>query len=328
MKLVIICLLIHVFALPLQASEGEKFTSWLRDFKNEALLDGVSLKTLEASLAGVKYNELVIKLDRNQPEFRLSLKEYLDRTVSEIRVVKGKQELRNNSVLLAEVAERYGVQTRFLVALWGIETDFGRVTGSFPIVEALATLSYDPRRSAFFKKELLDALHVVDDGYVSLDKLEGSGAGAIGFLQFLPSVFRKYGVDYNNDGHIAIWENSADLFGTGANYLAASGWNPKWTWGREVVVPVSLADNLLGLDRKLSLTKWQDIGVRKISGANLPAVDIDASLIKPDQHAPRYFLVYNNFRVLMKWNRSTYYALAVGLLSDQLRDSEKLKVKN
>ncbi len=309
-------------------SEGAGFDSWVQQFKGEAITAGISSGTLENAFSRVSYNELVIKLDRNQPEFKLNLSQYLSRTISSIRVKKGRNELNKNYPLLEKVARKYGVPPHVLVALWGIETDFGRVTGGFPIIEALATLSYDPRRSAFFKKELLDALHLLDDGKVSMSQMEGSWAGAMGYLQFLPSVFRKYGVDFEPDGKIEIWQQGGDLFASGANYLSVSGWQPGWKWGREVLVPSGLDPSLIGLSTQKDLSYWQGLGVRTAKGASLPAAQVSASLIHPDKSENRYFLIYDNFRVLMKWNRSTYYALAVGMLSDSIKVNIRLAAQN
>lgn len=312
-----------VFVIPsgwASEADGDAFDAWLSLFKAEAISAGISSDTVEKAFSRVRYNDLVVKLDRSQPEFKLSLNEYFSRTISSVRIRIGRRELRKNSPLLQQVFREYGVPPHILVALWGIETDFGRVTGGFPIIESLATLSYDQRRSAFFKKELVDALHLLDDGRIVLSQLEGSWAGAMGDLQFLPSVFRKYGVDFEPDGKIEIWENSGDLFATASNYLSASGWRTGWKWGREVLVPQGLDTGLFGLEVQKGLVYWHELGVRQMTGDPLPLSQVQASLLHPDSSENRYFLIYDNFRVLMKWNRSTYYALAVGMLSDFIKE--------
>lgn len=308
--------------LPLLGSAfaAEGFEGWLRGLKSEAAAAGISAATLDKALQGVRPNELVLKLDRNQPEFKLSLVDYLSRTISPARVRKGVGYLKENQALLRAVADSFGVQPRFLVALWGIETDFGRVTGSFEVIEALATLAYDPRRGPFFRAELLDALHILDRGQVSNRKLQGSWAGAFGGLQFLPSVFRRYAVDFEKDGEIDIWQGGGDLFASGANYLSQSGWLIDQTWGREIRLPPDFKAELAGLQMKKRIAAWQALGVRRTNGADLPARNLLASIVVPDKDSARAFMVYNNFEVLLKWNRSLYYATAVGLLADLLGD--------
>lgn len=322
MKTLLAIFLVILSLLPASISfaEDAEFQEWLSDFQQEAISAGVSLRVVSQALTDVQYNDRVIKLDRNQPEFHLTLHDYLERTVSRKRVLTARQLYRQHKDLLLGIERRYGVQSRFLLALWGIETDFGRITGDFPVIEALATLSYDPRRSSFFKKELLAALRVVDAGYVPLERMAGSWAGALGYMQFLPSVYLRYGVDYNRDGHIEIWQGGGDLFASASNYLAESGWQSQWTWGREVKLLKEVPKELLGLSQKKMLPEWQSLGVRRLGGGRLPQVTLEASLIQPDKEPGRYFLVYDNFRVLLKWNRSTYYAVAVGLLSDMIKE--------
>jgi len=322
LKAIISTLLVVSTLLAYRAADSaeDDFASWLQRFKDEVIAEGISPETADKAFARIGYNELVIKLDRNQPEFKLSLSQYLARTISAVRVQRGKEELRENSILLRKVSRTYGVPPQVLVALWGIETDFGRVTGGFSIIESLATLTYDQRRSAFFRKELLAALHLLDGEKLSLSEMEGSWAGALGYLQFLPSVILKYGVDFDGDGKLEIWNTSGDLFATGSRYLALSGWKTGWKWGREVRIPPGIDKSLIGLSVQKELSDWQEHGVRTITGAHLPSVQVNASLIHPDDSDPRFFLIYDNFRVLMKWNRSTYYALAVGRLADLLKE--------
>ena len=244
--------------------------------------------------------------------------------ISDTRVRKGRENLKRYNRLLQTVAGRYGVQPRFLVALWGVETDFGRVTGSFPVIQALATLAYDPRRSNFFRKELLASLHILESGFLTLAELRGSWAGAFGGLQFLPSVFRRYAVDFNGDNRIDIFKDHGDLFASGANYLSRSGWRDDQTWGRQVRLPAGFGRDDIGLAVKKTIPQWQSLGVRRQNGMDLPGRNLTASIIIPDQGDQRAFMVYNNFEVLLKWNRSFYYATAVGLLSDRLLDSGEL----
>jgi len=321
MRKTVWCILVCLLGLMLGEANGQAadFSEWLAGVKREALQDGVSAETIEQALKKVTPNELVLKLDRNQPEFKLSLNDYLERVLSTTKIRNGRENLQKNNVLLDKIAVRYGVQPRFLIAFWGIETDFGRVLGGLPVIESLVTLAYDPRRSAFFRAELLHALHIVDDGVVTVKSLEGSWAGAFGGLQFLPSVYRTYGQDFNHNGRVDIWQEPGDLFATGANYLAKSGWRFDQTWGRQVVLPDRFDSSLIGLETRRKISQWQALGVRRLNKADLPTRELAASIVQPDKDDGRAFMVYNNFRTVLKWNRSLYYAVAVGLLSDRLR---------
>lgn len=320
-----ICCLLLFTGRPVSSAQ-DNFSRWLTGLKKQALSEGISEKTLAIALADVKPNDLVIKLDRNQPEFKLTFDEYLHRVMPQVKIRIGREKLHENYKLLYEVAEHFKVQPRFLIALWGIETDFGRVTGSLPVVESLVTLAYDPRRSAFFRQELLASLHIIDRGWLTNAELRGSWAGAFGGLQFLPSVFLKYAVDFDNDHRIDPWHDKDDLLASGANYLAKSGWRFDETWGREVLLPPGFDRKLADLGCKKKISYWQALGVRRLNGHDLPTRDLESSIIIPEG-SRRAFMVYKNFEVLLKWNHAVYYGLAAGLLSDKLGHGY-LKIKN
>lgn len=298
------------------AEPPDKFSEWLKDLQQEALAAGISRQTVDEALSGLKPIPKVIALDRNQPEFKLTLDEYLARIVSTTRIEKGRRLLRNNRDLLAEVYRQYGVQPTFLVALWGIETDFGRVTGNFPVVGALATLAYDGRRSEFFRRECLAALRLMDRGVLQLHQMKGSWAGAMGELQFLPSVFERYAVDYNGNGRIDVWQERGDIFASGANYLRASGWQKGQGWGVEIELPPAINQEQLGQSKVKDVNAWQALGVRRLDGRPFPPDISSSAIIQPDGAAGRSFLVFPNYQVLLTWNRSHYYAIGVGLLAD------------
>ena len=220
-----ILLLPLLFTLsPALAQKQKDFDAWLADLRTEALAKGVSQATLESALSGVQPLPRVIELERSQPEFKLTVLEYLDRVVPDSRVEKGREALKENRALLTKVYERYGVQPSVLVALWGIETDFGRSMGGYPVIDAIATLAYEGRRTAFFREELLHALRIVDRGHISPDKMIGSWAGAMGQLQFMPSSFQAFAVDYDGDGRVDLWDSLPDVFASAANYLSKAGW--------------------------------------------------------------------------------------------------------
>ena len=213
------------------------FAEWVAGFRADARAAGIRDSTLDRALAGVEPIPRVIELDRRQPEFTLSFREYMDRVVPPARVERGRQRLVEHRPLLDQISAKYGVQARFLVAFWGIETDFGRQTGGFPVIAALATLAYDGRRSAYFRKELIYALEIVDKGHVAPEKMIGSWAGAMGQTQFMPSSFRTFAVDHDGDGRIDLWNSRPDVFASAANYLKRSGWKGDETWGRPVKLP-------------------------------------------------------------------------------------------
>ncbi|WP_235720881.1 lytic murein transglycosylase [Magnetospirillum molischianum] len=311
---------------PLRTTESaappraESFADFIDGVRADALAAGVKPATLDAALAGVTHIDRVIELDRKQPEFSLSFSTYLDRIVTPARVAEGKRKLEENRDLLAAIERRYGVQPRFIVALWGIETGFGRNTGGMSVVSSLATLAYDGRRSAYFRTELMQALTILDQGHIAPSAMVGSWAGAMGQCQFMPSTFVKFAVDWDGDGRRDIWRNQGDALASAANYLSSEGWIGDQTWGRAVDVPEGLSAELTGVDKTRTLAEWSRLGIHAADGKPLPQRDIRASLIRAEQGKGQPFLVYDNFRTIMKWNRSTFFALAVGHLADRIGD--------
>ncbi len=301
---------------PVQTQQD--FDTWLADLKSEALKKGIGEATFDAALADTQPIQRVIELDRNQPEFTLTFRQYLNRTVPQSRVDTGRRLLNENRVLLEQVSAAYEVQPRFLVAFWGIESDFGRITGGFSVPKALATLAYDGRRAQFFRDELLNALQILEEKHIAPHRMKGSWAGAMGQTQFMPSSFLRFAVDFNKDGRRDIWTTPGDVFASAANYLSSSGWKGDETWGRAVSLPAGFDASLISLDVVKDLSEWQALGVRRPNGADLPMVDIQASLVRPSEENADVFIVYDNYRTTLKWNRSTYFALAVGHLADRI----------
>lgn len=315
--------LLIVFGLSISLisnTSAEDFNTWLDKLKTEAKRQGISQKTIDSSLIGIKPIPRVIELDRKQPEFTLTFAEYLKRVVSDRRITIGKSKLKKHEELLRQISSKYGVQSRYIVALWGIETDFGRITGGFPVISSLATLAHDGRRSKFFRKELFLALKIVDGGHILAKDMIGSWAGAMGQNQFMPSSFHAYAVDYDNDGSKDIWKTLPDVFASIANYLSKSGWRADQTWGRPVRLPENFSRKFLGRKIKKPLSEWHQLGVRKLSGQYLPKRNLLSSIIRPEksQIGPA-FVIYNNYEVILKWNRSNYFATAVGILSDKIK---------
>ena len=331
------------------AAPPTAFDRWLVELRLEARASGIGDATLDAALTGIEPIPRIIELDRSQPEGRLTAAQYLERVVPRSRIEAARTRLARHRPLLDDVAARYGVQPRFIVALWGIETDFGRNTGGFSVIEALATLAYDGRRSAFFRGELLNALKIIDDGHISAHDMTGSWAGAMGQSQFMPSSFLSFAVDRNADGRRDIWTTLDDVFASIANYLSSVGWqgDQTWgrrdiwttlddvfasianylssvgwqgdqTWGRAVRLPGGFDDSLLGLETVRPIGGWQALGVRRADGGDLPARQLSASIVQPDGAGTPAYMVYENFKTTLKWNRSTYFALAVGHLADAM----------
>ena len=297
----------------------QSFATWLDGLKAEARAKGVRSEILDAAFEGVDGPiERVIELDRKQPEFTLTFRQYLDRVVPPARQEKGRLRLKENRAALEKAAHDHGVQARFITALWGIETDFGRHTGGFSVVHSLATLAYDGRRSAYFRTELLNALEILNQGHIAPKDMQGSWAGAMGQCQFMPSSFLNFAKDGDRDGHKDIWTTKADVFASAANYLSRSGWDPTATWGREVKLPKDFNEKLADLKVRKRLSDWARLGVRKADGGPLPTRDLEASIVMPDGKDGPAYVVYENFRVILKWNRSTYFALAVGRLADAI----------
>lgn len=313
-------LVLCVFGSASVYASQTSFQGWLDDTRQQALRKGISPKIVDEALhSGLQPIQRIIELDRKQPEGKMTFATYRQRIVDPIRIKRGREMMRQHEALLNEVGAHYGVQPQYIVALWGIETNFGSNTGGFDVINALSTLAYDGRRRDFFTTELMNALQILDEGHIEYADMKGSWAGAMGQSQFMPSSFLAYAQDYNGDGRRDIWNTKADVFASAANYLSKSGWTGDERWGRLVELPRDFPRNLEGLDVKKSLSEWQRLGVRKANGKDLPEVDdMMASVVQPDGQGNSAYLVYNNYRVIMKWNKSTYFATSVGLLADAI----------
>lgn len=312
------------------------FETWLEAVRVEARERGIAEKTIADTLSDVTPIVRVIQRDRNQPEVKQTYARYLNARVSEWRKTRGAKALVENATSLAEASRKYGVQERFITAIWGVETNYGTVPLTYSVFDAVATLAYDKRRAKRFRRELFAALEIVDKGMTTLDKLKGSWAGAMGQPQFMPENYLKYAVDMDGDGERDIWENRADVQGSIANYLKSFGWRADQTWGRKILLPEGGEVSLVGRqedgltpDRQCrsfksmgiwrDLQEWQALGVRRLSGDDLPTRSIPAALIIGDEGDGEGYLVYRNFCSIMRYNPSFKYALSVGLLSDAIQ---------
>ena len=312
--------LAFLFLAPVVGARAQDaaFDAWLDGIRRDAAAAGISQATIEVALTGLVPIERVLELDRRQPEFTRTFWSYLDRAVTRDRIARGRTLVAKHGELLRQIQRRYNVQPGYLVAFWGLESNFGKHTGGFSVIAALATLAYDARRGAFFRAQLLDALRILDQGHVSMAEMEGSWAGAMGQLQFIPSTFVNYAVDFDDDGRRNIWTDLPDVFASAANYLSSIGWRGDEKWGREVRLPADFDWELAGLKLRKSLGEWRRLGVRRADGSALPVADISGAIVAPGGHKGPAFLVYGNFDKILNWNRSLLYAIAVGHLADRI----------
>lgn len=323
--LILILSALPFYVVSAAADTDGKFSDWMLDLRAEARDKGISKATLDQALNGITPLKRVVELDRSQPEFKLTFDDYLNRVVSSTRKRKAAQKLIEHDAILTEISAKYGVQKRFIVTFWGVETNFGQYLGSFNVPRALVTLAYDGRRSKYFRKELINALTIIEQGHITATDMKGSWAGAMGQSQFMPSSFLNYAVDWDGDGRRDIWGTKADVFASTANYLAKAGWRDDITWGRQVRLPDNFAlDGKTAatlVDKKSThpLADWAGAGVTRADGTALPSRQLTARLVMPDGDEGPAYLVYSNFDSILRWNRSNYYALAIGTLSDSLR---------
>ncbi len=319
-------LLAALLCTPLSATANlPDFAIWLAEVRAEALARGISPQTVSAGLDELTPLGYIIEQDRKQMPRRDGRKRtgiysrYLKRVMppQKIQRAESRYLLRRN--LLRRIDAHFGVPGHYLVALWGIESHFGEHQGKIPVIQALATLAYDGRRGEFFRGELFHALEILDQGHIDTEGMLGSWAGAMGQVQFMPSSFMNFAVDFDGDGRKDIWTNEADALASAANYLIANGWRSGEGWGERVTLPKGFNHRLAGLDTRKTLAEWRRLGVRKIDGPG----QCKASLLLPDGTDSPAFLVYDNFRVLLHWNRSQAFALTVGHLAHRLYALER-----
>ncbi len=301
--------------LTLSPSFGESWQDWKVEFYQKAAVKGISAPLLSQFLERASLNEKVIGYDQSQAEFKKFIWEYLDSAVSDSRVSNGRSKYQQKKQFIATQTPFHS-DGQILVAIWGMETSFGRNTGSSNLINALSTLSYEGRRRAFFEDELLTLLELIDRQDVSFD-VKGSWAGGMGHTQFIPSSYQRYAVDVNGDGHRDLWNEEEALAST-ANYLIKRGWEVGLPWGYEVALPENFNYLLANNDEEKSIEDWQKSGVRLANGQALPASDADAKLFVPAGASGPKFLTTANFDVIKTYNNSDLYALSVALLGDRL----------
>ncbi|GIU07533.1 MULTISPECIES: lytic murein transglycosylase [unclassified Shewanella] len=308
------------------ADEQPNWASCVAELQQTAKAEGLSQQTIETTLANVKYVPRVIELDQKQPEFSTSFENYFSKRVTDWRVEQGRKLYREHKVLLDKLAKKYGVPPQYLLSFWGLETNFGSYKGKMSVLDSLATLACDPRRSGYFTTELMQALKLKERYNFAEADMVGSWAGAMGHTQFMPSAYAKYAVDGDGDGKADLWNSTEDALTSAANFLQNLGWKRNERWGREVTLPENFSYAHLGKAESQPLIRWAELGITQTDGSPLSTPDMQAALYLPSGHTGPAFLGYDNFDVIMRWNRSTFYAIAVGHLADRINGAVALKV--
>jgi membrane-bound lytic murein transglycosylase B len=300
----------------------QSFAAWRAELKAEALAAGVSAATFDTAFEGVQPNPDILAKDSVQPEYTRPVWAYLDSAVSPKNIATGRQRLSENAAAL----RAYGIPPQIVIAIWGLESAYGETTGGYNVIEALATLAYDSRRPEVFRRNLIDALLILEAGDIPPVDMQGSWAGAMGQTQFMPATFRQYAVDGDGDGKRDIWRSLPDVFASTAGYLAAHDWRPNQPWGAEVRLPANFPWDQAELDITKSVAEWTALGVRRAGGKALPKVDSPASIIAPAGHRGPAFIIFDNFRTILDYNNSVSYALAVGHLADRIAGGQEFAV--
>lgn len=313
-----IALIIALLVAPWAQAETDSFSQCLVALQDKARTRNLPAWIVDQVIPGLALQPRVIELDRAQPEFTQTFGKYYSRLITDQRVAQGRQLRDEYRLFLTEISARYGVPAQYLIAFWGLETRFGANLGAMPTLDSLATLACDDRRSDFFTGELMNALQLLDRETLQPGDMQGSWAGAVGHTQFMPSAYLKYAVDGDWDGHINLWKSPRDALASGANFLMNLGWQRNERWGREVLLPENFPYEQTGLANRHPLRYWSQLGVTLPDKSPLPVADLDAAILLPSGHTGPAFLVYRNFDVIMGWNRSEFYALAVGVLADRI----------
>ncbi len=333
--LVAMAVLLNGGGVKAAAAQDQDFEAWLAALADEARAAGISDQIIDQALSGIAPISRVVELDRRQPEFTITFRDYIKQRLSETRINRGVQQWAAHQADLSRVAKAYGVDASVILAIWGLETNYGSYVGGFDVIPALATLAYDGRRGAYFRRELLAALQILDRGDIAVAAMKGSWAGAMGQSQFMPSSFLAYAQDFDQDGRRDIWSTPVDVFASIAHYLKRHGWRDDMIWGRPVALPDDFGarrDTVFNGEtpegcrramqhhsREMPVPAWDSFGIRRTNGAALPPREIPASLVVTDEGAGPAYLTYGNYRAILRYNCSNHYALSVGLLADRLK---------
>ena len=302
----------------LAAIADKNFSQCINNLKKRSTLAGLSTNITQQVIPSLQPIKRVIALDKKQPEFTQTFESYIKKRVTDYHVRVGKEKLKSHNKLFNRLENEYGIPRQYLVAFWGLETVYGKHKGKMDVLNALVTLACDKRRSEFFTIELLNLLSLIDTNKVTINQLQGSWAGAMGHMQFMPSALLTYAIDADNDGKVDIWQSEEDALTTAANYLQKIGWQTKERWGRQVKLPKDFVFNKVMFDQYYPLSFFNTLGIKQINNKSLASYDIKAELYLPSGHLGPAFLLYPNFNVIMTWNLSRSYALSVGLLANKL----------
>ena len=322
----------------LENYDFSQFDNWKNEVIKNAPEYNLDKNFVQSLVKDFQVNKRVIENDKCQPEFTLTFSEYIDKRISNLRVKNGINKYNKYNTLLQNIKQVYNVQPRFIISIWGLETAYGEITGNYPVIESLLTMSYDERRRKYFTKELYNSFKIIDEGHIDLENFKGSWAGAMGQNQFMPSSFLNYAQDFNNDGKKNIWTDVEDSLASIGRYLQGVGsnkWDPNYTWGREVIPPENIKElekelfikrekgclAIKKLSKKIPLSKFREMNFRKLNGQKVDNLIIDSYLVRMGRKKNdfRYFIVYNNYLNILSYNCSNYYALSVGLLSDKIK---------
>ena len=322
----------------LENYDFSQFDNWKSEVIKNAPEYGLGKNFVQSLVKDFQVNKRVIENDKCQPEFTLTFSEYIDKRISNLRVKNGIKKSNKYNSLLKNIKKVYNVQPRFIISIWGLETAYGEITGNYPVIESLLTMSYDERRRRYFTKELYNSFKIIEEGHIDLENFKGSWAGAMGQNQFMPSSFLNYAQDFNNDGKKNIWTDVEDSLASIGRYLQGVGsnkWDPNYTWGREVIPPENIKElekelfikrekgclAIKKLSKKIPLYKFREMNFQKLNGQKVDNLGIDSYLVRMgrEENDFRYFIVYNNYLNILSYNCSNYYALSVGLLSDKIK---------
>ncbi|MBU3020759.1 lytic murein transglycosylase [Aestuariibacter sp. A3R04] len=300
------------------ALASDDFEQCKNNLSEQAVKAGISQELATQVFAEIRYQPRVIELDRNQPEFVQTFPGYYTKRVNDWRINKGRAMYTAHRELLTELSRKYGVPAHYLVAFWGLETNFGSYKGNMNVLDSLTTLACDERRSRFFTKELMTAIKLLDRESLEQSKMVGSWAGAMGHTQFMPSAYMHYAIDGDSDGKVNLWDSEKDALASAANFLFRLGWQPGYRWGREITLPDNFDYRQAGYKHKRPISQWNKMGVTKPDGTPIGNSEEPAFVVVPAGHNGPAFIAYHNFRIIMRWNNSEFYAIAVGKLADQI----------
>ena len=336
-KLLASCLIL--FSTPLVADDNDNnqqisvqkenaFKQWVINFKKDAVSNGITTSTFDTAFENVQLNSRVIKADNKQAEFSREIWDYLDTATSPKRIANGKENLSDYLNLLREIQFKYQVDAEVILAIWGLESSYGKRMGDINIIEALATLAFDGRREKFGKQQLLEALSIIQRGDITPDKMMGSWAGAMGHTQFIPTSYQAYAQDFTGDGKRNVWDplDPSDALASTANYLAEFGWTNNQPWGIEVNLPENFNYRNADLEVKATPTRWSELGLKTITGGKIPNYG-EGSVFLPAGAKGPAFIVFNNFFVIKRYNNANSYAMAVGHLSDRILGGKSFHIE-